>query len=344
MGVFFWLVFVFGFWFDGGDLRFFTAIMNIGEIKAFLSENEISFECVDGNISDIIGFAPLSELKNSAITWIRNIDVFDFSTVENFESLCFVCKKPKDSKKYLPQKFCYIFCDSPDSIYFEIVAHFFAENEYAPSISPTSLVETESIDKSTLFVGCNSHIGKNVKIGKNVVIKDNVSIIGKVEIGDDCVICSNVSIGEPGFGFSKNKSGTTVRIVHLGGVVLGKNVEIGPQCTICRGTLGDVTIGDNTKIDGNTYISHNCKIGKNCEIQAMVVISGSAVLGDGVMVAAGSTIVNYRTIGNNAYVGMASFVKSDIPANSGVIAKSSKVFPDAADTLWKVRVDNIFKH
>ena len=95
--------------------------------------------------------------------------------------------------------------------------------------------------------------GKNVKIGKNCSVGHNTIIESNVRIGDDCIIGCNVIIkntiigkstsildgaiiGKKGFGFFPNKDGN-IKYPHIGGVIIGNNVEIGCNNTIDRGSF-----------------------------------------------------------------------------------------------------------
>ena len=45
-------------------------------------------------------------------------------------------------------------------------------------------------------------------------------------------------------------------------VVLKNNVELGANCTIDRGSIGDTVIGENTFLDNQVHMAHNVKVGK----------------------------------------------------------------------------------
>jgi UDP-3-O-[3-hydroxymyristoyl] glucosamine N-acyltransferase len=183
--------------------------------------------------------------------------------------------------------------------------------------------------------GKNVLVGKNVKIGKNTLISSNSIIESNVSIGESCVIGSFVTIknsiisnfvniqdgskvGLKGFGFIPIKN-NNLRTPHIGKVILEEGVEIGANCTIDRGSLGDTFIGKNTFLDNQVHLAHNVRIGKNCMIAGHVGFAGSSTLGDNVVIGGQAGISGHLKIGNNVKIGGGSGVINDIPDNSQVM-------------------------
>ena len=104
------------------------------------------------------------------------------------------------------------------------------------------------------MAGC--FIGDNVKIGKSCKIYPNVTIYDNVVIGNECKIDSGVIIGADGFGLLK-KNNKNFSIPHIGNVIIGKDVQIGANCCIDRGTINNTVIGDNCRLDNLVQIGHN---------------------------------------------------------------------------------------
>ena len=183
--------------------------------------------------------------------------------------------------------------------------------------------------------GKNVLIGKNVKIGANTLISSNSIIESNVFIGENCIIGSFVTIknsiisnfvniqdgskvGLKGFGFIPIKN-NNLRTPHVGKVILEDGVEIGANCTIDRGSLGDTFIGKNTFLDNQVHLAHNVKIGKNCMIAGHVGFAGSSTLGDNVVIGGQAGISGHLKIGNNVKIGGGSGVINDLPDNSQVM-------------------------
>ena len=145
---------------------------------------------------------------------------------------------------------------------------------------------------------------------------DQVHIYDCAVWGNNCFFKPGAVIGGSGFGWENDENGVPIRRPHIGGVVIGNNVEIGANSTVDRGTFDDTVIADNVKIDNLVHVAHNCDIGKNTCIVAGSVICGSVTIGENCWIGANATIMNQVTIGNNVTVGIGANVVKDVPDNS----------------------------
>ena len=109
----------------------------------------------------------------------------------------------------------------------------------------------------------------------------------------------------------------------LFGVVIGKNVEIGPGFCISHGSI---------VIDGVT------RIGKNCSINPYVTIGLSTssrvglslrgpTNGDNVYIGTGARVLGPVKIGDNAKIGANAVVLSDVPDNHTAVGVPARVIP-----------------
>ena len=76
---------------------------------------------------------------------------------------------------------------------------------------------------------------------------NNVVVEKNCKIGDNTIIQSGTVIGSDGFG-TVIEDGKHLNFPHIGSIVIGRDVWIGSNVTIDRGTIGETVIGDNTKI------------------------------------------------------------------------------------------------
>jgi UDP-3-O-[3-hydroxymyristoyl] glucosamine N-acyltransferase len=93
-------------------------------------------------------------------------------------------------------------------------------------------------------------------------------------------------------------------------------VEIGANCTIDRGALGDTSIGARTKLDNLVQVGHNVVIGEDCMIVAQVGIAGSTRVGDGVALAGQVGLAGHLTIGDGARIAARAAVFKSVPAGA----------------------------
>ena len=170
-------------------------------------------------------------------------------------------------------------------------------------------------------IGQNTVINSNCAIGDNVIIHDNVSIYSCTDIGNNSIIHSGSVIGSDGFGYAPNNSGWH-KIEHLGGVKIGKNVEIGAKTAVDRGALGDTIIEDGVKIDNQVHIAHNTIIGENTAIAGQSGTAGSVKIGKNCQIAGQVGIIGHIEIADNVVVMAKTLVTKSLKeagAYSGVM-------------------------
>ncbi len=141
--------------------------------------------------------------------------------------------------------------------------------------------------------------GFTPKIGKNVYIAENATIIGDVEIGDDCSIWFNA--------------------VLRGDV---NSIRIGNKVNIQDGTVlhtlyqkSTVEIGDNVSVGHNVTI-HGAKIENNVLIGMGATVLDHAVVGHNSIVAANSLVLTGTKIEpNSVYAGVPAKKVKEIEPN-----------------------------
>lgn len=167
-------------------------------------------------------------------------------------------------------------------------------------VAPGAFVGENAEIGESCVIGPGSVIGRGVTIGHGTVIGAHVSISHTL-MGDRCIIHPGTRIGQDGFGFVNGPAGH-YKIPQLGRVIVQDSVEIGANCTVDRGALGDTIIGEGTKIDNLVQIGHNTRIGRHCIIVSQVGISGSCELEDFVVLGGQVGVADHLKIGKGAYV------------------------------------------
>ena len=205
----------------------------------------------------------------------------------------------------------YLKCDDPYSAYAKLTHVFKSSDHDLPFIHPSAVISEDSEIDENVYIGPNVFIGPNCKIKKNVKINANCSIVKNVTIDEDSLIHHGSVLGSDGFGFAPSKNGYT-KIEQLGGLQIGKKVEVGANCTIDRGALDDTVIGDGVIFDNQIHIAHNVMIGKNSAIAASCAIAGSSVIGENFQMGGLSGVLGHLKICDNVKVGAHTLITKNI--------------------------------
>jgi UDP-3-O-[3-hydroxymyristoyl] glucosamine N-acyltransferase len=155
-------------------------------------------------------------------------------------------------------------------------------------------------------------VGRHCRIGAGAYLHPHVTVYDGVVLGARTILHSGARIGVDGFGYSSSRAGH-VKIPHVGGCILGEDVEVGANSTIDRGSIGDTVIGSGCKIDNLVQIGHNVRLGEHCIVVSQVGVSGSVRTGDFVTLGGQAGIGGHLTIGSGATVAAQAGVFGDIP-------------------------------
>ena len=217
---------------------------------------------------------------------------------------------------------------NPYFAYSQIAAAFYEENPVdfidGIAIHPTAKIGEGTKIAPLAYVGKNVQIGKNCFIAPTACVMDNCiigdntiinagAVISYATIGSNCIIYNGAKIGQDGFGFAHN-AGINHKIIQLGLVEIGNNVEIGANTCVDRGAIENTKIGDGTKIDNLVQIGHNVIIGKGTVIAGTAAVAGSTKIGNFVQVGGNVAVNGHIVIGDGARIAGMSGVMRDVPA------------------------------
>ncbi len=214
---------------------------------------------------------------------------------------------------------------NPYFAYAKIAASFYEEKPHEYS---ESLIDSSAKIGDGTKIAPNAFVGKNVQIGKNCIIGPSASIMQGSIIGDNCIINANATIafsiignnciiyagariGQDGFGFA-HQSGINHKIIQIGIVEIGDDVEVGANCCIDRGAIENTIIMDGTKLDNLNQIGHNVSIGKGSVLAGCSAIAGSTKIGNFVQVGGKSSVGGHISIGDGVKIAGMSGVMRDI--------------------------------
>lgn len=197
-----------------------------------------------------------------------------------------------------------------------LVAHF--PEESAPPVSPASAAHPGAFVHPTARVGAATlHpgvvVGADCAVGDGSVLFPNVVLYPRTRVGRGARIHAGTVLGADGFRYHPTARGL-LRVPHVAGVVIGDNVEIGPNCTIDRGFLEDTTLGDGCRLDALVHVGHNVTLGRTVLVAAQTGLSGSVRVGDGAVLGGQVGVADHAEIGAGARIGAQSGVHGQIPA------------------------------
>lgn len=237
----------------------------------------------------------------------------------------------------LPQTF--LFSENPRLMFCRVLNRFFTE-PFVPQIAESAKVRTFKPLNPHVRIGEGCVISGEVTIGDRTVIEPNVVITGKVILGSDVHIKAGAVIGQKGFGFERDDSGTPVLFPQLGGVRIGDRVEIGALTTVARGTLGDTVVSDDVKMDDHVHIAHNVEIGPRCLVSACVMISGGTKIGSDAWIGPNATISNALKIGEGASVSLGAVVAQSVKPGARVTGN----FAEPHDQFLRRMLDDLRRY
>jgi UDP-3-O-[3-hydroxymyristoyl] glucosamine N-acyltransferase len=282
----------------------------------------------DGSI-EITGLAPADCARAGELTFAENPAYF--AIAEQSQAAAILVSGPSvSSKKVL------IRVANPRVALARILPVFFPPEEHPRGIHPAAVIaDSAHVDPAAhVGAGCvvgprarlgprsvlmgNNHLGADCDLGEDACLFPNVVLYRKTKIGRRVVIHAGTVIGSDGFGYVLDE-GRHRKVLQLGNVIIGDDVEIGANAAIDRGALGATVIGEGTKIDNLVHIAHNVVIGRHCLIMGQVGFAGSTRLGDYVIIASQSGVADHLKLGNQVIVGAKSGVMRDVPEGGRVL-------------------------
>ncbi|HEV7767294.1 MAG TPA: hypothetical protein VGQ76_19995 [Thermoanaerobaculia bacterium] len=203
----------------------------------------------------------------------------------------------------------------------------------APSavVSPLAVIEGDVEIGDDVLIEPFCMIGPDVRIGRGSIIRSGVRLHPRVTIGEESVIHANSVIGHDGYGFVRDEKGNKTRMAHLGGVIIGAQVAIGPLASVAAGTIVPTIVEDYAKLGDYVCVGHNVRIGRNASLTAHIILGGHSVIAPEAWVGVNASIGEGRRVGAHALVGMDVSVQSDLPDHSIARAPRPDVKPRPDD-------------
>ena len=282
----------------------------------------------DGSI-ELTGLAPADCAKQGDLTFAEKAAYFAAAEASQAAAIL-VSEDFGASKKVL------IRVSNPRVAMARLLPLFFPPDQHAPGVHPSATIAPTAQIDPTCHIGPNcvigarvrlgarsvlmggNHVGRDCQIGDDVCLFPNVVIYPKCQVGHRVAIHAGSVIGSDGYGYVFD-AGFHRKMLQVGNVIIGDDVEIGANAAIDRGALGPTVIGQGTKIDNLVHVAHNVAIGRHCLVMGQVGFAGSTRLGDYCVIASQSGIAGHLKLGHQATVGAKSGVMRDIPDKGTVL-------------------------
>jgi UDP-3-O-[3-hydroxymyristoyl] glucosamine N-acyltransferase len=172
------------------------------------------------------------------------------------------------------------------------------------SIGPCAVLGDRVRIGSGTRIEAGAVIGKHVHIGEFCRIYPRVVIYPGTTLGSWVMVHAGAVLGADGFGYVRDpESGAYTQFPQQGTLVIEDDVEIGANCTIDRGALGETRIRRGAKFDNMVHVAHNCDIGEDVVIAAQTGISGSSTVGKGAVLAGQVGIGDHAHVGPGVILG-----------------------------------------
>jgi UDP-3-O-[3-hydroxymyristoyl] glucosamine N-acyltransferase len=244
----------------------------------------------------------------------------------------------------------------PQASLASVLAAMYPPTPITPGIDPTARLGPDCQLGQDVSLGPFVVLGRGVRIGDRCRLAERVSIGDGVSIGVDtimgpgvvcyagsrigsrCVLKAGAVIGGDGFGYLSAQGGHR-RIPHVGGCILGDEVEVGSNTCVDRGSIDDTILGRGTKLDNLVHVGHNVQLGERCLAMAGVGIAGSTRIGNDVILAGHVGVTDHLVLGSGVRVGAKSAVFGDIPSGatySGHPARPHRQFLRAQAALYRL--------
>ncbi|MCW8853938.1 MAG: UDP-3-O-(3-hydroxymyristoyl)glucosamine N-acyltransferase [Gammaproteobacteria bacterium] len=219
--------------------------------------------------------------------------------------------------------------DKPRAAYAHITALLYPQYKPEPGIHSSAVIDDSAQIADSAYIGANVVIEAGVRIGDGVYIGPgciigrkselaadvylhaNVTVYYGCSIGENSIIHSASVIGADGFGFEHDGQ-EWVKIHQVGGVCIGKNVEIGACSTVDRGAVSDTIIEDGVKLDNHIQIAHGVKVGENTIMSNGVGVAGSTIIGKNCMIGGMTGIKDNIEITDNVIITAMSLVSKPL--------------------------------
>ena len=176
-------------------------------------------------------------------------------------------------------------------------------------IHKTAIINSKAKISTNVSIGAFTVIGANVEVGEDSIIQSHVSILGNTKIGKKNKIYSFASIGNDPQDLKFDGEQTKLEI--------GDCNKIREYVTINTGTDGGgglTKVGNNCLFMVSSHIAHDCLVEDNVILANNVPLGGHAHIESNVIIGGNSAVQQFTRVGKSAMIGgMCGVVRDVIP-------------------------------
>ena len=284
---------------------------NLNDIVKYLPED---YKILGNMNAYFTNIKSIFDAESESLIWVNPTRHDRQTLLQNTAAKIIICDfELNTTEKLKDNSVCVINVKNPKLVFLRIAGNILRQQPVY-TIHKTCIIEEGSSVHKNVFLGPNVYVGKNCTIDEGSVIQGNCHIYDNTVIGKNVTVNAGTVIGADGFGYQRNEKNELEKFIHIGGVIIEDDVEIGTNTSIDRGTLGNTLIKTGVKIDNLVHIAHNVTIGKHTMIIANSLIGGSTIIGDHCWIAPSATIRDAVNVGDNVTIGMGAVVTKDIPS------------------------------
>ncbi len=266
----------------------------------------------NNNINRFERVNAVSDAGENSLVWISPRKQNPEAVISETKARIIICSLDTKVEQYILKDKLLIKVENPKLALIRIL-----EKLYSPKVEygihPTASIHKEAKINEKVYIGPFTYIGKS-EIDEGTIIHGNCFVFDNVKIGRNVSINAGSIIGSEGFGYELNEKNEYEKFIHIGGVEIHDNVDIGANTCIVRGALANTVIGKGTKIDNLVHIGHNAIIGKHCIITANNMVGGSVRIEDHSWLGPSSSTLNQLTLAKNSYAGLGSVITKNLPS------------------------------
>ena len=281
----------------------------------------------------VSGVSQSSNIKSHTICFALNIDKVLIDGLASSEYVIIFIPKGSD----LPDD-CYtgnvvIECMNPRFEYIKTTRSVFRSEAQIFS-SELSFIDPSASIAPTAVVSPFCFVGPKCIIDDDCFLASGVRLIDSVHVGPGTRIGANTVIGGWGFSIERDNGrvrevipfgGIPMKMPHFGGVIIGKNCDIGALNTITSGAIEPTLLEDYVMTDDHVHIAHNCVIKKGVAIAACAEISGSVEIGEETWVGPNSSVMQKITIGPSSIIGIGAVLRKSVPCKTIVAGNPARI-------------------